>query len=218
MHVIIILKSRKIWIITNYRKENGLIQPWRDFIFKLAWKPSSAKVTKRLGSLKLLLIIVLLRRCITPAVYPHLNDFTGKLKVDPVNLKTKLRTFPWVSWVPPIKIWSKSVQGFLSYDRTNKQTNRQTEITTLYIDTNLKTRKLFPSKLHSKKLSESFWTREILKVAKKTADENLCWIQKFRRSRNISKQILDLHFWKWLLRNMHSRFHASLRRKMFSYL
>ena len=33
----------------------------------------------------------------------------------------------------PIKIWGKSVQGFLSYDRTNKQTPRQTEITTLYL-------------------------------------------------------------------------------------
>ena len=27
----------------------------------------------------------------------------------------------------PIKIWGKSVQGFLSYDRTNKQTSWQTE-------------------------------------------------------------------------------------------
>ena len=26
--------------------------------------------------------------------------------------------------VPPIKIWGKSVQGFLSFDRTNKETNR----------------------------------------------------------------------------------------------
>ena len=33
----------------------------------------------------------------------------------------------------PIKINGKSVQGFLSYDRTNKQTDRQTEITTLYL-------------------------------------------------------------------------------------
>jgi len=34
----------------------------------------------------------------------------------------------------PIKIWGKSVLGFLSYDRTNKQT-RQTEIVFIYIDT-----------------------------------------------------------------------------------
>ena len=34
----------------------------------------------------------------------------------------------------PIKIWGKSVQGFLSYDRKNKQTDRQIENTTLYID------------------------------------------------------------------------------------
>jgi len=26
--------------------------------------------------------------------------------------------------VPPIKIWGQSVQGFLSFDRTNKETNR----------------------------------------------------------------------------------------------
>ena len=45
----------------------------------LSWEPSSAKVTKRQGSLASIDKLVLLRRCITPAVYPHLNDFTGKL-------------------------------------------------------------------------------------------------------------------------------------------
>ena len=34
----------------------------------------------------------------------------------------------------PSEIWGKSVKGFASYDRTYKQTNKQTEITSLYID------------------------------------------------------------------------------------
>ena len=40
----------------------------------LAWEPSSAKVTTGLGSQATIDIFVLPRRCITPAVYPHLND------------------------------------------------------------------------------------------------------------------------------------------------
>ena len=41
-----------------------------------------------------------------------------------INLETKLKTFPWLSWSYPIKIWGKLVEGILSNDRTNKQTNR----------------------------------------------------------------------------------------------
>ena len=72
---------------------------------------------------------------VTSAVYPHLDSFTGKLNVRCLSRHTqlrisKLRVFPWVSRVPR----SKSVQGFLSYDKTNKETDRQTEIATLYID------------------------------------------------------------------------------------
>ena len=80
-------------------------------IIKLAWLPR--------------LLIV------THAVYPHLNGFNGKLNFcflsqshSNQNLKTKLRTFQWVSRVQNLR------QGFLSYDRTNKHTDRQTEITT----------------------------------------------------------------------------------------
>ena len=42
-----------------------------------------------------------------------------------LNLKTKLRTFPVGLPSFPIKIWGKSVQGFLSL-RSDKQTDRQT--------------------------------------------------------------------------------------------
>ena len=41
-----------------------------------------------------------------------------------INLETKLKTFPWLSWSYPIKMWGKLVEGILSNDRTNKQTNR----------------------------------------------------------------------------------------------
>ena len=53
------------------------------------------------------------------------------LKVDPLNLESqnKAKNIPVILSSLPIKIWGKSVQGFLSYDRTHKQT----EITTLYI-------------------------------------------------------------------------------------
>ena len=57
----------------------GLISIIYVLILVLAWEPSFAKVTERLGSQASIDILVLLRRSITPAVYPHLNDFTGKL-------------------------------------------------------------------------------------------------------------------------------------------
>ena len=42
------------------------------------------------------------------------------------NLSTKLRTFPWVSRVPQSKFeLNRYVQGFLSYDRRNKQRDKQ---------------------------------------------------------------------------------------------
>jgi len=50
------------------------------------------------------------------AVYPHLNDF----------LQLKLtHSIPMGLLSSPIKIWGKSVQGFLRYDWTNKQTDKQ---------------------------------------------------------------------------------------------
>ena len=56
------------------------------------------------------------------------------IKVDPHNLESQnpAKNIPFGLPSSPIKMWGKSVQGFLSYDQTNKQTNRQTEITTLY--------------------------------------------------------------------------------------
>ena len=67
---------------------------------------------------------------VTPAVYPHLDNFTGKL-----NFRDKSQLIQFRILKPgykhsrgtlpdsPIKIWGKSVKGFLSYDRKNKQTN-----------------------------------------------------------------------------------------------
>ena len=48
------------------------------------------------------------------------------IKVDPLNLefKKKVKNIPVDLPSYPIKIWGKSVKGFLSYDLTNKQTNR----------------------------------------------------------------------------------------------
>ena len=81
--------------------------------YTLAWEPSAAKVTKSYS-----------RRL------PALNDFTGKLKfvikVDQLNVESQNQAKDLPVGLPssPIKIWGKSVQGFLSYDRTNKQTER----------------------------------------------------------------------------------------------
>ena len=62
---------------------------------------------------------------VTPDVYPHLYDFTGKLtfryKIRPTQLKISkpsYRTFPWFSRGPQSKF---EANRFLSYDRTNKQ-------------------------------------------------------------------------------------------------
>ena len=50
------------------------------------------------------------------------------IKVDPLNLESqnRLRIFSWlILSSSPIKIYGKSVQGFLSYDQTKKQTDKQ---------------------------------------------------------------------------------------------
>ena len=44
-----------------------------------------------------------------------------------------MRTFSWFSRVHQSKIEANKSRGSTSYDRTNKQIGRQTEITTLYI-------------------------------------------------------------------------------------
>ena len=51
---------------------------------------------------------------VTPAVYPHLNDFTGKnfvVKVDPLNLESQNQANNITVGLPssPIKIWGKLV-------------------------------------------------------------------------------------------------------------
>ena len=49
------------------------------------------------------------------------------------TLKLELLNHSSGSLIFPIKIWGKSVHGFMSYDRTSKQTERQTEKILLYI-------------------------------------------------------------------------------------
>ena len=51
------------------------------------------------------------------------------IKVDLLNLESQNQAKNISVGLPisPIKIWGKSVQGFLSYDRTNKQTDWQTD-------------------------------------------------------------------------------------------
>ena len=51
----------------------GLISIIYVLILVLAWEPSFAKVTERLGSQASIDILVLLRRSITPAVYRETN-------------------------------------------------------------------------------------------------------------------------------------------------
>jgi len=69
---------------------------------------------------------------VTPAVYPHFVDFSGKLffaiKVDSLNIDLPVRPARNIPVVLPssqIKIYGKLVQGFMSYDLKNKQTNTQ---------------------------------------------------------------------------------------------
>ena len=57
---------------------------------------------------------------ITPAVYPHLIDFTGKPSLE------HSRGFPEF----PNQNLRQICQGVPGYNRTNKQLDRQTEITT----------------------------------------------------------------------------------------
>ena len=49
------------------------------------------------------------------------------IKVDPLNLESQnqAKNIPVGLPSSPIKIWGKSVQGFRSYERTIKQTDRQ---------------------------------------------------------------------------------------------
>jgi len=57
------------------------------------------------------------------------------IKVEPFHLvsQNQAKNIPVALPSSLIKIFGKSVQGFLSYDQTNKQTDTQTEITTLNI-------------------------------------------------------------------------------------
>ena len=67
---------------------------------------------------------------VTPTVYPHLNDFTGKLNFSKPWAKNNLVGLPSF----PIKIWGKSINGFLSYDPINNQTDKQKLQLYIYID------------------------------------------------------------------------------------
>ena len=70
---------------------------------------------------------------IYPNVYPHLVDFTGKLNFrthSTLNLKTKLKTFPWFSQVPQSIFEANRLKGSRVMI---EQTNIQRDITTLYI-------------------------------------------------------------------------------------
>ena len=53
------------------------------------------------------------------------------IKVGLINLRTKLRTFPWGSPSSPIKMEANQSRGLELW--SDKQTNTQTKITTLYI-------------------------------------------------------------------------------------
>ena len=62
---------------------------------------------------------------VTPAVYPHLVDFTGNLNFPyKTQLRTKLRTFPWGSLVPQSKFEANRSGGSRVFIG---QTNRQKE-------------------------------------------------------------------------------------------
>ena len=88
---------------------------------KLAWEPVAAQFTH-----------------ISQGVYPHLVDLYQDTKYSllksnhsPWNLKTKLRTFPWLSPVPQSKFETNRSRG--SWVMIG-QTNRKAEILYLYKD------------------------------------------------------------------------------------
>ena len=58
---------------------------------------------------------------VTLTIYPHLNDFTGKLNFRLRISKPSYKNISMGLARSPIKIL-----GFTSYDRTNKQTNKKT--------------------------------------------------------------------------------------------
>ena len=89
------------------------------YINILAWEPSAAKVTKSYSSR-----LPALERFYRETKFTLLKSIHSTK-----NLKTKLRTFQWVSRVPQSKCEANRSRG--SWIMIG-QTNRQTEITTLY--------------------------------------------------------------------------------------
>ena len=95
-------------------------------IWILGWEPGAAQDTQ-----------------VTSIVNLKLSDFTRKLNVRyksrPIHFRilNQSKNIPVALPSSPFKIWGKSVQGFLSCDRTNKRTDtlkdRHTEITTLCV-------------------------------------------------------------------------------------
>ena len=65
----------------------------------------------------------------------HITKHNYSILADLLNVEFLNQTKSIPVGLPrsPIKIWGKSVQGFLSYDRKNKQKDRQIEVTALYI-------------------------------------------------------------------------------------
>jgi len=78
------------------------------FIYMLAWEPSATQVTYNYS-------------CRLPALRLLNLESQNQAKNIPVALPRS-----------PTKVWGKSVNGFLSYDRINKQTNRDYNF--IYID------------------------------------------------------------------------------------
>jgi len=68
---------------------------------------------------------------VTPAVYPHLFVYYNPLNLESQN---QAKNIPLAFPSSTIKLWDKLGKGFLSYDRTNKQTNKQRLQLYIYID------------------------------------------------------------------------------------
>ena len=83
------------------------------YIIYLAWEPSIAHCTGYT------------RRLPAFERFYRETEFSLLKSTDSTWISKPSRTFPWDSRVSSIKIWDKSVKGFLSYDRRNKQTDKQ---------------------------------------------------------------------------------------------
>ena len=110
---------------TQFRKAVSVVSSFvGNPVYKtLAWEPSAAQVTKSFSR----------HLHALEQFYRETDFFLLETQSTYVESQNQAKNIPVGLPSCIIKVCGKSVPGFLIYDRTNKQTDRQREITTLYI-------------------------------------------------------------------------------------